>query len=128
RRRSGQVVVMASLAGLIATSNMAFYSTTKHALIGLTRTLMLELHGTGVRCALICPGVAATGFQQRADATKYTRLARLFGCTSAQVTEATLRAIQRRTHGEVMVPWYARVSALYNLMPGLARQVLRLVG
>jgi short-subunit dehydrogenase len=128
QRRSGQVVIMASLAGLIATENMAFYSASKHALVGLARTLMLELHGTGVRCALICPGVAPTGFQHRADAAKYTRLARLFGCTSDQVADATVRAMRQRTHGEVIVPWYGWVSALYNPVPGLARRIIRLVG
>jgi short-subunit dehydrogenase len=128
RRRSGQVVIMASLAGLIATENMAFYSASKHALVGLGRTLMLELHGTGVRCALICPGIAPTGFQHRADAAKYTRIARLFGCTSGQVADATVRAIRRRKHGEVIVPWYAWISALYNPVPGLARRIIRLVG
>jgi short-subunit dehydrogenase len=128
RRRSGQVVIMGSLAGLIATENMAFYSASKHALVGLARTLMLELHGTGVRCALICPGVAPTGFQQRADAAKYTRLARLFGCTSGQVADATVRVIQRRKQGEVIVPRYAWISALYDPVPGLARWIIRSLG
>ncbi|HJZ46472.1 MAG TPA: SDR family NAD(P)-dependent oxidoreductase [Roseiflexaceae bacterium] len=128
QRRSGQMVIMASLAGLIATENMGFYSASKHALVGLARTLMLELHSTGVRCALVCPGAARTGFQQRADAAKYTRLSWLFGCTSEQVAAATVRAMRRRTHGEVIVPWYGWVSALYNPVPGLARRIIRLVG
>lgn len=129
RRRSGQIVIMSSLAGLIATKNMGFYNASKHALVGLARTLMLELHGTGVRCALICPGVAATGFQQRADERKYARIARWAPSTSAQVTTATLRAIRRRTHGEVLVPAYARIlTTLYGPIPALSRLVLRLVG
>lgn len=129
RRRGGQVIVMASLAGLIATKNLGFYSTSKHALVGLARTLLLELHGTGVRCALICPGIAATGFQQRADATKYARITRWVATTPEQVAEATLRAMRRRTHGEVLIPWYARIlTTLYNPIPGLSRLVIRLVG
>ena len=47
---------------------------------------MLELYGTGVRCALICPNVALTGFQQRADIRKYSRVSRIAGrVTSDQV-------------------------------------------
>jgi len=127
RRRGGQVVVMASIAGLIATHNMGFYSATKFALVGLTRTLMLELHGTGVRCALICPGIASTGFQQRADKSKYAGITRLVWCTSEQVAAATVRAIRRRTHGEIIVPWRGRVlSILNNPIPGLSRAVIRL--
>ena len=129
RRRNGQIVVMASIAGLMATHNMGFYSATKFALVGVTRALMIELHGTGVRCALICPGVAPTGFQQRADASKYARIARLVGCTSDQVAEATVRVIQRRTHGELVIPWQGRaLSVLSNPFPGLTRLVIRLVG
>jgi short-subunit dehydrogenase len=128
-RRGGQIVIMASLAGLVAAPNMAFYNASKHALVGLARTLMVELQGTGVRCALICPGVASTGFQQRADTAKYPRITRLTSCTSAQVADATVRAIARRTHGEVYVPWYGRALALAaQPIPGLTRLVLRLVG
>jgi short-subunit dehydrogenase len=129
RRRSGQVIVMSSLAGFMATKNMGYYAASKHALLGLARTLMIELHGSGVRCALICPGVANTGFLQRADQHKYARITRLVACSSDQVAEATVRAIRRRTHGEVLVPWYARaLSVLYGPIPGLSRFVIRLVG
>ena len=129
RRRSGQVVVMASIAGLVSSMNMGFYSTSKFGLVGMTRALMLELQGTGVGCALVCPGVAATGFQQRADWGKYPRITRLVSCTSQQVAEATVRAIKRRTSGEVVVPWQGRVlAALSAPFPGLTRRVLKLIG
>lgn len=129
RRRDGQLVVMASIAGLIATHNMGYYSATKHALVALARSLMIELRGTGVRCALICPGIAATGFQQRADETKYPRITRLVSCTSAQVADATLQAIRRRAGGEVVVPWTGQVLAtLGGLIPSVTRLVIRLVG
>ena len=129
QRGSGQVVIMASIAGLIATHNMGYYSASKFALVGLAHTLMLELGGTRVRCALICPGIAPTGFQRRADSARYARITRLVACTSQQVAEATVRAIQRRTHGEVVVPWQGRALAiLANPIPTLSRLVIRLVG
>jgi short-subunit dehydrogenase len=129
RRRSGQLVIMASLGGMIATQNMGYYSASKFALVGLAQTLMIELGGTGVRCALICPGIAPTGFQRRADAAQYARITRLVTCTSPQVADATVRAIQRRSHGEVVVPWQGRALAiLANPIPRLSRLVIRLVG
>jgi uncharacterized protein len=128
-RRNGQIVIMSSLAGLIATINMSFYNASKFALIGLGRTLMLELYGTGVRCALICPNVALTGFQQRADIRKYSRASRITGwITSEQVARATVRAIIRRTHGEVLLPRRAiPLVAVGAAFPGLARLLLRLI-
>ena len=126
-RRSGQVVMMASLAGLMATINMGYYNTGKFALVGLARTLMLELYGTGVRCALICPGVAPTGFQVRADQRKYARILKLVRCSSDQVADATVRAIAKRTHGEVIVPRRAvPLVAVGAAFPSLARLVLRI--
>lgn len=127
-RRTGQVIMMASMAGLIAAPHMGGYTATKHALVGLSRTLMLELDGSGVRCALICPGVASTGFQDRAGAAKYPRISRLSACTAEQVADATLRAIERRTHGEIVVPWYGRLLALVSYpLPGATRAVMRFI-
>ena len=128
RRRSGQVVIMASLAGRMASLNMAFYTATKFALVGLARTLMLELAGTGVRCALICPGVALTGFQQRADIRKYSRITGLVRVNSDQVARATVRAIAYDRHGEVIIPRLAwPLAAADSLLPGLSRLVMRIV-
>lgn len=127
-RRGGQIVMMASIAGLISTANMGFYSATKHALAAISRALMLELEGSGVRCALICPGIAATGFQQHSGFEKYARIARWADTTPEQVADATVRAIARRTHGEVVVPWYGRLLAVAaHPLPGATRLVMRLV-
>ncbi|HEX5688540.1 MAG TPA: SDR family NAD(P)-dependent oxidoreductase, partial [Roseiflexaceae bacterium] len=102
-------------------------NSSKFALVGLARTLMLELYGTGVRCALICPGVAPTGFQVRADKRKYARILKLVGCSSDQVADATVRAIAKRTHGEVIVPRRAvPLVAVGAAFPSLARLVLRI--
>ena len=50
------------------------------------------------------------------------------GTTAEQVTAATARAIARRTHGEVYVPWYGRVLALASYpLPALTRLVMRIV-
>jgi hypothetical protein len=128
-RRRGQIVMMASIAGLVTSRNMAFYSGTKHALVGITRTLMLELQGSGVRCALICPGVAQTGFQQRAVESKYARITRLTSVTPEAVARATQRAIARGAHGEIVLPWYGRLLALgAHALPGVARAIMRIVG
>ena len=83
---------------------------------------------TARRCALICPGVAATGFQDRADARKYPRITRLVSCSVDKVADVTVQALARRTHGEVITPWHARpIVAVGAAFPGLARLVLRII-
>lgn len=130
RQGSGQLVIMASLAGLMAVPQMAFYASTKFALVGMARSLMLELYGTHIRCSVICPNVALTSFQQRIDLQKYSRSTHLVPwVTSEQVAKATVRAIVRRTHGEVLVPRLAwPLISIGSAFPSLARLVLRIVG
>jgi len=56
RRGSGSIVNVASIAGLAGVSHRAAYNTSKHGLIGLTRTLAAEWGGRGVRVNAVCPG------------------------------------------------------------------------
>jgi NAD(P)-dependent dehydrogenase (short-subunit alcohol dehydrogenase family) len=58
--RSGSIVNVASVAGLLAVANRAAYNASKHGLIGLTRTLAAEWGGRGVRVNAVCPGWVKT--------------------------------------------------------------------
>ncbi len=59
-QRSGSIVNIASIAGLMGISDRVAYNTSKHGLIGMTRTLAAEWGGRGVRCNAICPGWVKT--------------------------------------------------------------------
>jgi NAD(P)-dependent dehydrogenase (short-subunit alcohol dehydrogenase family) len=58
--RSGAIVNVASVAGLVAVADRAAYNASKHGLIGLTRTLAAEWGGRGVRVNAVCPGWVKT--------------------------------------------------------------------
>jgi len=60
QQRSGSIINVASVAGLLAVSDRAAYNTSKHGLIGLTRTLAAEWGGRGVRVNAVCPGWVKT--------------------------------------------------------------------
>ena len=60
RQKSGGIVNVASIAGLLAVADRAAYNASKHGLIGLTRTLAAEWGGRGVRCNAVCPGWVKT--------------------------------------------------------------------
>jgi NAD(P)-dependent dehydrogenase (short-subunit alcohol dehydrogenase family) len=54
------IVVTASLAGLIGVEGDPIYSLTKHAVIGLVRSVAPQLAERGIRLNAVCPGFADT--------------------------------------------------------------------
>jgi NAD(P)-dependent dehydrogenase (short-subunit alcohol dehydrogenase family) len=59
-RRSGSIINIASIAGLVGIGDRVAYNASKHGLIGMTRTLAAEWGGYGVRCNAVCPGWVKT--------------------------------------------------------------------
>ncbi|MBI2948256.1 MAG: glucose 1-dehydrogenase [Verrucomicrobia bacterium] len=63
-RRRGSIINMASALGLTAMEDRFAYTVTKHAVVGLTRSMALDFGATGVRINCICPGRVETPFVQ----------------------------------------------------------------
>ena len=61
RNGEGRVVNIASTEGLGATAFMSPYTAAKHAVIGLTRSLAVELGPRGINVNCVCPGPINTG-------------------------------------------------------------------
>lgn len=57
---SGQIVNIASLAGLVPSPFLAAYAASKHAVVGMSVSLAAEAAGTGVTITCVCPGFTET--------------------------------------------------------------------
>lgn len=59
-RNFGRIVNIASAHGLVASPYKSAYVAAKHGMVGLTKTVALEVAETGITCNAICPGFVQT--------------------------------------------------------------------
>ncbi len=60
KQRSGRIINIASVAGLVGNPGQANYAASKAGLIGLTKTIARELASRGITCNAVAPGFIAT--------------------------------------------------------------------
>ena len=58
----GSIINLGSIAGVIGMEDRFAYVVTKHAIVGLTRSMAMDLGDSGVRVNAICPGRTLTPF------------------------------------------------------------------
>ena len=63
----GAIVNNASIFGLVGSPNLSIYCASKHGVIGLTRSLALELGPQGITVNCICPGPINTNMTSAID-------------------------------------------------------------
>ncbi len=62
---AGSIVNTASSAGIVSIPQVAIYSASKHAIVGLTKAAALEQARSGLRVNAVAPGPVRTGLLQR---------------------------------------------------------------
>ena len=83
----GQLVNIASMAGLVHMPNAAAYNATKAAVVALSETLQLELEPDGIRVSVVCPAFFRTD------------LARNMRAANPQLEGMTKRLVERARIG-----------------------------
>lgn len=92
--KSGSIINISSLAGKNAFVGGTMYSATKHALLGFTRSLMLEVREYNIKVAAVCPGSVDTNFNSnRLPAKQNILLPEDVAETVALVIKMPLRAL-----------------------------------
>lgn len=60
RKKRSWVVNVGSISSFVGQARTPVYTTSKHAIIGLTKSLALDYGAMGLRCNCICPGITDT--------------------------------------------------------------------
>lgn len=70
---TGTIVNIASLAGRNGIEGGTAYCASKHAVLGFSKSLMLEVRKRGIRVVAICPGSVATEFAEKGERVRHNR-------------------------------------------------------
>jgi NAD(P)-dependent dehydrogenase (short-subunit alcohol dehydrogenase family) len=120
----GRIINIASVAGKVGGRYTAAYSASKHGVLGLTRSLALELAAHNITVNAVCPGYVDTPMTSRAIANIAERTGR---------TEQEARAILERTSPQNRLMAAEEVAAIVvflasDLARGINGQAINLDG
>lgn len=79
-QNSGHIINIASQAGKISTPKSGLYAATKHAVLGFSNSLRMELADTGVNVTTVNPGPIKTDFSRQPTKMEIMRKASANGC------------------------------------------------
>ncbi|WHX99189.1 SDR family oxidoreductase [Neobacillus sp. DY30] len=119
-RRFGHIINIASQAGKIATPKSSVYSATKHAVLGYTNSLRMELSDYNVLVTSVNPGPIATNFFNIADEKgTYVKNVQKFMLQPEYVAQKVVDSMLTKTR-EINLPrWMNMGSVVYALFPRL---------
>lgn len=124
RQGAGQIVNIASLAGLIPSPGLGPYATSKGAVVSLTLALRAEGEALGVRANVVCPGFVDTAIYENAIGVRLDKKELLdkLGLPVMPAREAALAILRgtERNQGVIVFPRSARTLwLLTRLTPWL---------
>lgn len=128
RQGHGHIVNIASVGGLVALPTYTAYSTTKHAVVGLSTSMRAEASRLGVKISVVCPGTMNTGMGAAATILHASREAlesRSQKTEEAMDPTAAARTILRgveRNQRVIVFPFYARLLWwAYRIQPAFLK-------
>jgi all-trans-retinol dehydrogenase (NAD+) len=116
QNRRAQIILLASIAGKFGTEGVAVYSSSKHAIVGLSSALRQELKREQIGVTWICPTMVSTKMINGVRAHFTTPV-----ISPKSVSKAILNSI-RSNQREVYVPFSMRIisSILPALLPNFS--------
>lgn len=137
QRRSGRIVNVSSIGGLISVPHLLPYCASKFALTGLSEGLRAELMKDGIFVTTVCPGLIRTGSARNAffkgrNRNEYAwfSLGDSLPLTSTSAAHGARQVVDACARGdaELVLSVQARAAALFHgLFPGVTADLFALV-
>ncbi|MCF6408350.1 SDR family NAD(P)-dependent oxidoreductase [Pseudalkalibacillus salsuginis] len=123
-QKRGQIINIASQAAKIATVKGSVYAATKHAVLGFSNSLRMEVEDFGIQVTTVNPGPIKTNFLKIADQTgQYEKNIGKWMLRPSEVASKIVGAIEKPVR-EINLPgWMEAGSKMYQLMPTLMEKV-----
>ena len=123
-RRTGWILNISSLAGLIPQPDEAAYSATKFALSALSQALAYELAPLGIHVMVVHPALVGTEMLSPDVMARLPRGAAGSIIDAKELVSTTLRALERGETSIVVPRRFRAVAFLYALLPGFVGRAL----
>ena len=115
KQRSGHVINICSMAGLVATPTYTIYAASKHAVHGFSEALRREVKPWGIDVSMIYPGGVTTEFGAHAGIKRKTNATtpRFMLLTAKQVGETVVKLV-RNPRPMLIIPWLWSITVWMN--------------
>ncbi len=123
---TGHIVNIASQAGKLATPKSSVYSASKHAVVGFSNALRLEVEGKGIWITTVNPGPISTRFFDHADPSgHYRKSVERYMLNPERVADQIVSNLFKKKR-EINLPrWMEFGSRLYHISPGWMEKLLK---
>ncbi|MCA0970180.1 SDR family oxidoreductase [Halobacillus litoralis] len=123
---NGHIVNIASQAGKIATPKSAVYAATKHAVLGFTNALRMEVEDDGVFVTSVNLGPVRTNFFKQADPSgSYERSVDRIMLDPNHVAQVVVQGLFKKQR-EINLPgWMNSGSKVYSIAPALMEKAMQ---
>ena len=127
-RRSGAIVNVGSITGLMGFAGVSGYCATKFALVGYSEAVRDEVIGSGVKVALVCPGTTETELFVKAEREKWPGASRLMpGVEPERVARAICDAAEDGRYRRILPLLAFTYMRMKEVFPRFAHLLFRRV-
>lgn len=123
-KKSGHIINIASQAGKMATPKSSVYAATKHAVLGYTNSLRMEVASHGIFVTSVNPGPIATNFFDIADQSgSYVKNVERWMLKPDDIATPVIQSLFKPVREINRPRWMNAAGKLYQLMPSVVEKL-----